>query len=157
MSSCTAERKARMEKLAALFPEDERLRNGVMMTVGSCQQIPMMSSTLLKQLEDLPAPGSDTVQWESMTQLALADVLRWAVHNELAIHDLRQALFFRYNNRVRKMAPPEKDIEQAIEAQVEEAAIAAASTKPEPEKAKEEEKKQRAVANLGNLFGNLKK
>jgi hypothetical protein len=105
--TANAERvKERIATLKTVWPEDERLRNAILMSMGCTEQLPVMNDAFQAVLFALPSPGTDTVGWESGVHLALTDVIRWATNIELALHDLRQALFFRYNKRVTAMKQP---------------------------------------------------
>jgi hypothetical protein len=109
-----SETKDRIEKIRAIFPQDERLRNAILMAMGCTDQLPVLNDAFRKTLFALPDP-SDTIPWENETHLAVAEVLLWSARIELALHDLRQSLFFRFNNRIKhRQAPTKEELDAAV-------------------------------------------
>lgn len=144
----------RSATLKEIWPDDERLRNAILMGMGCTDQLPTMNTALATQLHSLPKPGEDTVEYESLLHLALGDVLQWSARMEIALHDLRQSLFYRYNNRVRKMTAPDPKEEAAHVAASE---SVAAHIVPAPAPLPDKPKAKVGAEKISSLFGDLGK
>jgi hypothetical protein len=111
-------RKEKFAVLMQVFPGDARLCNAIAMAEGVTEQLPPLNDALRKDVRQFYAnakPGIDTAAGEERLMQTTADVLAWATYLELSLHDLRKALFFRFNVRVKRPDEPVKFDEGTIQ------------------------------------------
>lgn len=158
------ELKVRIEQLTKLFPDDERFRNAILMATGVNEELPVLSKAFGEILDELYKPGADGPLLEVQMNLALGDVLQWLPRLEIALHDLRSSLFFRYNKRVKAMHQPTDEelagMTEAVEREERAMANKAAAKKTvEGEKPKEkkpkEDKSKEAASKIRGLFADV--
>lgn len=131
------EREKAILTLKKIFPDDQKLRNAVIVTNATMEQFTALKVSLLKTLVDVYdlEPG-ETEDWERRMALEIGAAIDWSIRLELHIHDMRSALFFRLQQRNKvKYNSPEEQAEaeqQKLNKAEAKAAVAAATAAKVP-------------------------
>jgi hypothetical protein len=154
-------RKEKFAVLMQVFPGDLRLCNGIASAEGVADQLVALADALRKDVRQFyvdAKPGVDTTPGEERLMQTVADVLAWATSLELSLHDLRKALFFRFNIRVKRPDEPVRFEEAPMQGIP--ASTAPALPEPTiPRKAPEalsEVKQEQVMEKLQGLFDEVK-
>lgn len=133
-------RKEKLAFLASIFPGDPRIVNALAVGEGVAEQLPPLAEALKKDIHAFYSiTGQDpTVAQEEKLMQTVADVLAWATQLELLVHDLRSALFFRFNARIARgsnvpIEPAPLTIPQVVAPAELKTVLTAPPTVPSPE------------------------